>query len=166
VSADEYPFGRAKGSFVLAGATPPRALTDPPLLAFGANAAPEVLARKLPGVPVAAVVGTLRGFAVVHSAHVSPYGAVPATLVPHPGGSVAVHALVLGGGDPAAALAALDATEPNYDRVTLRGIELALDGLGTVSAAEAYVSKHGPLVVDGAPVALGALSQPELRALL
>jgi hypothetical protein len=77
-----------------------------------------------------------------------------------------VHGLFLGGDDPAAALAALDATEPNYDRVTLRGIDLELEGLGAIGEAEAYVSKHGPLLVDGAPVALGALSQAELRARL
>ena len=45
---------------------------------------PARLADKLPGARVAALAGTLRGWAVVHSAHVSPYGAVPATLVPDP----------------------------------------------------------------------------------
>lgn len=166
MSAGEYPFARAQGSFALAGAALPTALTAPPLLAFGANAAPDVLARKLPGVPVAALAGTLRGFAVVHSAHVSPYGAVPATIVPDAAGEVAVHALVLGGPDPSAALSALDATEPNYDRVALRGLELVLDGVGDVPQAEAYVSRHGPLLVGGAPVALGARTQAELRRLL
>src|SRR5689334_15764875 len=55
-----------------------------PLIAYGANAAPEALGLKLsqlPGVELPAMRFELEGFDVVYSAHVSPYGAVPATLV-------------------------------------------------------------------------------------
>jgi hypothetical protein len=62
--------------------------------------------------------------------------------------------------------ARLDATEPNYRRVWLHGVDLEVDGLGRLDAAEAYVSRHGPLVIDGRPVALGSRPQPELRAAL
>jgi hypothetical protein len=93
---------------------------------------------------------------VVHSAHVSPYGAVPATLVPQAGAVAEVHVLLLD--DPAP----LDVTEPNYDRVRLTGLELEVDRLGRLEAVEAYVSKWGPLEVEGRPVPLGAMAQDEL----
>ncbi len=74
-----------------------------PLLSYGANAAPEVLARKLAPVAVAARAGD---FDVVYSAHVSPYGAVPATLR-------AARTVAPRPRPRAADL--LTATEPNYD---------------------------------------------------
>jgi hypothetical protein len=154
----EYPFGRAPGSFFLGGAGPGALPAGPPLLAYGANGSPAVLARKLPGVAVAALAGVLHDWAIVHSAHVSPYGQVPATLVPAPGGRALVHVLLV---DPAGR-APLDATEPNYDRVTLTGLALDVEHLGATPTVEAYLSKHGALEVDGAPVALGTLSQDTL----
>ncbi|HWT93589.1 MAG TPA: hypothetical protein VN238_11365 [Solirubrobacteraceae bacterium] len=160
--AGEYPFGRAAGSFFLAGGEallhePP---SRPPLLAYGANASPERLAAKLPGVPVAALAAQLRGWSVVHSAHVSPYGAVPATLLEAPGERAAVHVLVV---DPVG-FEPLDATEPNYVRRRLEGVDLDADRLGRIPVAEAYISRWGPLIVNGGPVPLGALSQAALVA--
>jgi hypothetical protein len=158
-AADGYPFTRTRGSFFLGGAE--RVLPDArPLLAYGANASPEVLARKLPGTPVAALAATLHGWAVVHSAHVSPYGAVPATIVQQRGATAAVHVLLVADRAP------LDATEPNYELVTLRGVELDAERLGPLREVDAYRSRHGPLLVGGAPVALGARPQRELRALV
>jgi hypothetical protein len=133
-----------------------------PLLAYGSNASPAVLAAKLGGAAAAAVVAarvTLPDTDVVYSAHVSYHGAVPATLVASPGVEVDAHLLAI----PADALPALDATEPNYVR-------------RNVGDAQAYVSRHGALRVDGAPVALAAvparrrtlraLTEPELLELL
>jgi hypothetical protein len=97
---------------------------------------------------------------VVHSAHVSPYGAVPATLVRAPGDVAAVHMVLLDD------LAPLDETEPNYDRVRLAGLGLEVDRLGRLDAADAYISKWGPLRIDGRPVPLGAMSQEELLVLV
>ena len=160
--ADRYPFRRPAGSFFLNGADRGPLPAAAPLLAYGANAAPAALERKLPGARVAALPGRLRGWAVVHSAHVSPYGAVPATIVrAAPEAELAVHVLFVEEGR-----ARLDATEPNYRRVWLHGVDLDVDGLGRLRSVEAYVSHHGPLVLDGAPVALGARPQPELRAAL
>ena len=53
-----------------------------PLLAYGSNGSPEVLGRKLAlsGDPVLVEPAWLDDFDVVYSAHISPYGAVPATL--------------------------------------------------------------------------------------
>jgi hypothetical protein len=159
--AAEYPFGRADGSFFLGGGDTEPLPAGPPLLAYGANASPERLASKLgPSARVAALAGVLRGWAVVHSAHVSPYGAVPATLVPAEGAEARVHVLLLD--DPAP----LDVTEPNYHRRTLTGLDLEVERLGRLESVDAYVSKWGPLEVDGRPVPLGALAQEELLRML
>jgi hypothetical protein len=115
-----------------------------PLLSYGANAAPEALARKLaalPGEPLPNVRSELRDFDVVYSAHVSPYGAVPATLLESPGTVAPVFVLY----PSAEQLALLTASEPNYDLVELGGMA-------------AYRSRHGCLELDGSPVALAAVS--------
>lgn len=121
------------------------------VLAFGANASRAVLARKLG--PAAASVTVLEarvhGVDTVYSAHVSPYGAIPATLHPSPGTVLAARLLLLA----AEALAALDATEPNYERAPLgphAHVEVA--GLGPV-VADAYHSRHGELALGGSPTA-------------
>jgi hypothetical protein len=114
-----------------------------PLISYGANAAPEALALKLaalPGEPLPVVRSQLHGFDVVYSAHVSPYGAVPATLLESPG-TVAPIFLVH---PTAEQRALLTATELNYDLVA-------------VGELEAYRSKHGCLELDGSPVALAAI---------
>ena len=161
--AGEYPFGRAEAGFELLPEEFPFD-SAPPVLAYGANGSPEVLARKLPGVPVLAVAGVLHDFAVVHSAHVSPYGAVPATIVEAPGEQVEAHALFV----PDDALDALDATERNYDRIRVPAerLELHSDDIAAVDFAMAYVSRHGPLLVDGEPVPLGSRPQDELLELV
>src|SRR4051794_21165790 len=159
--ADGYPFHRPERSFFLGGADEGPLPASAPILAYGANASPAALERKLPGARVAALAGTLRGWSVVHSAHVSPYGAVPATIVPDETCELPVHVLYMDEDR-----ARLDATEPNYRRLWLRGLDLDVDSVGSVPAVEAYVSRHGPLVIDGRPVPLNARPQPELRAAL
>ncbi len=114
-----------------------------PLLSYGANSAPEALARKLaalPGVEMPALQSQLQGYDVVYSAHVSPYGAVPATLHESPGTTAPVF--VLHPTEEQHAL--LTASELNYDLVEVEGIA-------------AYRSKHGCLRLDGTPVALAAV---------
>jgi hypothetical protein len=114
-----------------------------PLLSYGANSAPEALARKLApltGVELPVIRAELEGFDVVYSAHVSPYGAVPATLLESPGTSAPIFVL-----HPTAEQhALLTATEPNYDLVEVDGMS-------------AYRSKHGCLTLNGSPVALAAV---------
>ena len=114
-----------------------------PLLAYGANAAPEALGRKLsplPGAEMPVLQFELEDFDVVYSAHVSPYGAVPATLIESPG-TVAPAFLLH---PTAEQLALLTASEPNYDLVEVKGMA-------------AYRSKHGSLELNGSPVALAAI---------
>jgi hypothetical protein len=113
------------------------------LISYGANAAPEVLALKLaavPGVPLPVVRSQLHDFDIVYSAHVSPYGAVPATLVESSGTVAPVFVI-----HPTAEQhALLTATELNYDLVR-------------IGDAQAYRSKHGCLQLDGSPIALAAI---------
>jgi hypothetical protein len=114
-----------------------------PLLSYGANAAPDALARKLaalPGVAMPVMRSQLEGFDVVYSAHVSPYGAVPATLLESPGTTAPVFVIH----PTTEQRALLTASEPNYDLVEVDGIA-------------AYRSKHGCLEIDGSPVALAAV---------
>jgi len=114
-----------------------------PLLSYGANAAPEALVRKLaalPGVALPVLRAELNDFDVVYSAHVSPYGAVPATLIESPGTTTPVFVLH----PTPEQRALLTASEPNYDLVEVDGIA-------------AYRSKHGCLQLDGSPVALAAV---------
>jgi hypothetical protein len=114
-----------------------------PLLSYGANAAPEALALKLaslPGVPLPVVRSELQDFDVVYSAHVSPYGAVPATLL-ESSGTVAPAFVIYPSEEQQALLAA---TELNYDLVQIGGMP-------------AFRSKHGPLSLDGSPAALAAV---------
>jgi hypothetical protein len=114
-----------------------------PLLSYGANAAPEVLALKLaslPEEPLPVVRSELHDFDVAYSAHISPYGAVPATLVESPGTVAPVFVLH----STAEQQALLTTTELNYDLVELGGLK-------------AYRSKHGCLQIDGSPVALAAI---------
>jgi hypothetical protein len=112
------------------------------VLAYGSNASPEVLRRKLGEVAevILARPVTLPDTDVVFSAHVSLHGAIPATLAPSPGTEVDAWLLAV----PAAAIAVLDATEPNYERMPY----------GT---AQAYLSRHGPLRIGGAEIALAAV---------
>jgi hypothetical protein len=133
-----------------------------PLLAAGSNAAPAVLREKLGdalgtrGVPV--VRAEARDLAVVHSAHFAAYGSVPATPVPCPGAVAGLYVLWL----TAAQLLRLDGTESlgvNYRRAPLVGADLRLDGGGRLGACDAYLSLHGPLHLEGAPVALTAVHQ-------
>jgi hypothetical protein len=126
-----------------------------PLLSYGANAVPEALARKLatlPGVEMPVLRAELEGFDVVYSAHVSPYGAVPATLIESPGTVAPVFVVH----PTAAQRTLLTASEPNYDLVELPA---RLGGRGKVETRQlaAFRSKHGPLSIDGSAVALATV---------
>jgi len=126
-----------------------------PLISYGANAAPEALARKLaalPGVELPVMRAGLEDFDVVYSAHVSPYGAVPATLIESPGTTAPVFVLH----PTAAQRALLTASEPNYDLVELP-VSFAMRTKTATRQMEGYRSKHGPLELDGTLVALAAV---------
>ena len=160
--ATAYPYERPSRPFAQRGSQtmePDEAAVDPhervPLLAYGSNAAPRVLARKLAlsHEPVLVVPASLHGFDVVYSAHISPYGAVPATLRRSPGTAVEVHVIYM----TEAQAGVITATEPNYEPATLTDVECRLEGGETLTELTAYVSRHGCLLLDCSEVALAAV---------
>jgi hypothetical protein len=104
----------------------------------------------------------LQGFDVVYSAHVSPYGAVPATLKRRAGHVADVHVLCLDD----AQVAAIDAYEPNYQRHRLESISLVLADGTTLHSAEAYISLHGCLAVDGGACSIAERDQHAVLTLV
>lgn len=160
-----YPYDPPTGSFVQVGA---RTLLVPPeeidvegrraLLAYGANASPEALTRKLavlPPRPIPVLRVALRGWDVVYSAHVTRYGAVPAAVVASPGTVASVH-LVFPDDEQRVALAATEGQNYRLERLVDLIAELDVGGEGP-SEIDAFISVHGPLLLDGSPVALAAI---------
>lgn len=125
------------------------------MLAYGSNAAPEVLARKLAlsDQPVLVVPAWLDDFDVVYSAHISPYGAVPATLQRSPGTRVRVHVVYM----TRAQVGLVAATEPNYEAARIERAVCRLDDGEEMVGPAAYLSRHGCLLHEGVEVALAAV---------
>jgi hypothetical protein len=146
----DYPYRAPPRSYLYRGGAahePPSAGFDltgrTPMLSYGANSSPEALARKLaslPGLEMPVERAELAGLDVVYSAHVSPYGAVPATLQESPGTTAPVFVIH----PTPEQRQLLTASEPNYDLVEVEGLA-------------AYRSKHGCLQLDGSPVALASV---------
>lgn len=118
-----------------------------PVLSVGSNASPAQIRRKMANAglrPVVPITGVkVHGMTVGVSAHVSRPGYVPATPVSDPAAVSDMWVLWL---DPEA-LSALDATEPNYDRVRLSSCyAVHLRPGQPVPGCSVYVSRHGHLV--------------------
>jgi hypothetical protein len=131
-----------------AGGSP--AVLRAPVLAVGSNASPAQIRRKLANadlptqVPITAV--RVRGLAVGVSAHVSRPGYLPATPVPDPAAESELWMVWL----DTAALAAVDATEPNYHRVRLSSrYPVHLTPGQPVTDGWVYLSRHGHLLNTG-----------------
>ncbi|GLI27134.1 hypothetical protein ARHIZOSPH14_13760 [Agromyces rhizosphaerae] len=131
------------------------------VVAIGSNASPAVIAgkyaRAASGCPWATpfLTGTLHGVAVGHSAHVSRRGYIPAAPYARRGAATRVVAAWFDD----AQLAAVDATEPNYDRVALDTTEhpLVLDSEERPHSIAVYASRHGLIGATGTadPIAFG-----------
>lgn len=158
----EYPYAAPERSYLYRDGTAAE-LPDEldlggrtPLLAYGANAAPEALAYKLAslrGEEMPVLQAELEDFDIVYSAHVSPYGAVPATLRESPGTIAPVFVVFPNPGQ----LELLTAYELNYDLVTLSGVSCRLEDGTTLAELGAYRSIHGCLSLAGGEVALAAV---------
>ncbi|GAC1437533.1 MAG: hypothetical protein NVSMB51_11770 [Solirubrobacteraceae bacterium] len=176
-----YPWSRPQGSFVLTGAgtqmmdeltaTSREAVVDRfrsgtgrderwPLLAFGANAAPDELAQRLARIPdedhreVLVLSGYLHDFDV--GAAPQPtliYGAMPGTLFPSPG--TAVRAAVLW--VTAAQFTHLASGEISYHVGRLQTRFAADETALSLNGVLAFVSRFGAFCVDGQPVAMSAI---------
>jgi hypothetical protein len=177
--ACSYPWARPAGSYVLAadGAVQLLAeLEEPereriierlsapsagraPLLAIGANAAPETLQRKFahfddPADRTALVVtGRLHEFDVGFAAHPTLYGALPATIFPSPGTAAATALLWL----TPAQFTQLTWTELSYALGRLRTRFTVDDADERFEEVLVFVSRWGALRLDGAPAALAAV---------
>jgi hypothetical protein len=118
-----------------------------PVLSVGSNAAPAQLCRKFEGQGVEALVPMVKarvaGVVPGMSAHVSRYGYVPATCVRAPGQQADLFVAWLDEDE----LRAVDATEPNYDRVLLPSnrFPVLLPSGEQLQACSAYISKWGCL---------------------
>lgn len=161
--ASAYPYEAPARSFVQLGDRTSDLVELPdlegrrPLLAYGSNAAPEALVRKLaadPGTPLPLIRAELAGFDAVYSDHLSPYGAVPATLHPSPGTVLAVFVAY----PTERQRGLLAATEPNYEERRLERISCVPELGEPLQTADAFLSRHGHLPLDGAPVALSAIA--------
>lgn len=168
--AREYPYRAPPHSYLYDAAAKNRwrpLPSDPallagrtPVLAAGSNRAPERLAQKFgalfPDARIPVTRAHLAGFDSVYCAHVTSYGAIPATLHPSPGTVVTLHVTWL---DEAELLCMHETEQPgvNYHFVRMRGLDLALDDGSRVETAYAYLSVHGALLEEGAPIALAAI---------
>jgi len=159
--AAAYPFPAPLRSFVQVGDRTHDLPPEPdlagrrPLLAYGANASPQVLASKLaalPPEPLPVLRAGLADFDVVYSAHLSPYGAVPSTLQRSPGTIAPVYVAYPTEGQEEAIVA----TEPNYVLAQLE-LEVRTEEGDRLSVLDAFVSRHGCLALDGGEVALAAI---------
>jgi hypothetical protein len=161
-----YPYPAPDHDYVFRGgvAEPVPALTAAeragriPVLAIGSNRAPAQLQRKFADM-AGAVIGVerirLHDFDVVHSAHLSGYAAVAATLLQAPGVEVEISVTWL----PPELMARMHATEGigvSYDYVALEGVSIRVLSGGSMTAAFAYVCRLGALNLGGAPRGLAS----------
>ena len=167
------PAGRLLRQRGISGVAPLARRT--PVLAYGANAAPERLRRKYAplGPAVFPVLrARLHGFDIVHAAHISSYGAVPATIERSPGTVCEIAVTCLDERE----LARMHETEirrHTYGFGLLADVELELDLLPPMDAVNTYVGSHGHIAPEGEALALAAIgargrrfrafSQPEVQ---
>lgn len=116
-----------------------------PVLAAGSNRSPEQLLRKFPDdpEPVYAVRESLIGYDCVYSAHLTSYGAIPATFYPSPGTVVTTFVIWL--------------TARQLDKMHLTEATGVNYQFGWMDVAYAYLSTRGPLLIEGVPIAVAAI---------
>ncbi|MDC0073770.1 hypothetical protein OAK17_02830, partial [Alphaproteobacteria bacterium] len=106
ILAKSYPYSRPKGSYLLESnriiELKGRVLEGNfdkyiPVLAYGSNAAPDQLRRKLKKInsPLAVLSASIRDFDVVYAGKFSNYGSIPATLAPSKGTVLQVSVVLL-----------------------------------------------------------------------
>ena len=140
------------------------------VLAFGSNASPDQLTRKFGeflGAVIPVTQARLQDHDVVYSAHITSYGAIPATLAPSPGTLLKtwvtwlspsqldhMHRTEMGSSGGAAV---------NYAYGRRSGIRLDLAEQGELGEAGAYLTNHGALGLTASPLALDQISAQERR---
>lgn len=149
-----------------------RGIADPaplsrrtPVLAYGANAAPERLLRKFEpfgrgAFPV--LQARLHDFDIVHAAHISSYGAVPATIEYAPGTVCDIAITCLDERE----LARMHETEfrrHTYLFGLLSNVKLEPDLLPAMDSVSTYVGGFGHIAPEGEPLALAAIRAESRR---
>ena len=135
------------------------------VLAYGANAAPERLRRKFDpfGPAVFPVLqARLHDFDVVHAAHISSYGAVPATIEYSPGTVCEVAITCLDERE----LARMHETEfrrHTYLFGLLSNVTLEPDLLPVMDRVSSYVGGFGHIAPQGEALALAAIQAERRR---
>ncbi|GAB5470187.1 MAG: hypothetical protein Kilf2KO_32170 [Rhodospirillales bacterium] len=161
----DYPYAAPDRSYLLAGGEVlplPRQASDDlyagrhAVLAHGSNRAPAHLLRKFGSkaqIPV--TYGWLSGYDVVYGAHVARYAAVTATLAAARGCRVRVALNWLSGED----LAAMHESERmNYSYGRLPAEVFAAEEGPNPQELTLYAGNHGALLLDGAAVAIEAVT--------
>ncbi|MBU9723272.1 MULTISPECIES: hypothetical protein [Bacillaceae] len=129
-----------------------------PVLAIGSNGAPEQLARKFKDkentiIPV--IKAKLYDFDVVYSAHITSYGAAPATLQVSQGTKVDLKVTYLTN----ELLEIMNKTESvgvNYDLVNLKNVKVEFENGHVLSTVYCYISNHGCLTINNECIPLTA----------
>jgi len=128
------------------------------VICYGANTAIEALTRKFERAPgdvvIPAIEASLGDFDVVFSAHISRYGAMPATLQRSAGTTVGVFVLAL----TEEQLEVMHATETPYRFVELTDIELTLTPARAAPSAAAP-----PVAAPAAPIPAAGAARPTIR---
>ncbi len=151
--AESYPFARPACSYLFRGQMmfplPSGATEDRfPIITSGSNASPTRLAAKFgDGEEIPVTRAELRHFTVVFAGHFTAYGAIPATLCPHPGAVSDVWITWLTPDQ----LSIMHRSEgvigcreamQRYDFVELVGIDLRPERMEPIDQAGAYLSRR------------------------
>lgn len=135
-----------------------------PVLAYGSNAAPAQLARKFDSVGTAAIPvlqADIAGVDSIYSAHITRYGAVPATLARSP--STTLHTFITWlSEDELSIMHESELGRPglvpgNYVYGELACAAVTSKGFSDCHLLRAYISRFGALGLGGHPTALAAL---------
>lgn len=126
------------------------------LIAAGSNGSVAQLARKWrgrrPARPILVGPAAVSGAVSVYSAHITAYGAVPATMHRATGANASLHVLMI----PAEELGHMNATESlgvNYVLAAPRGVVARIEHT-VIERPLAYVSLRGALAFEATPVLL------------
>ena len=135
------------------------------MLAYGSNGAPSQLARKygdVPGAVIPVLQAAVRDVDVVYSAHITRYGAIPATLAESHGTILrtsitwlsdreleVMHESEMGSGG---------AVPGNYTFGRFERLSVVSRGLSENRKMSAYVSRFGALGLHEAPIALARVT--------
>jgi hypothetical protein len=131
-----------------------------PVLAIGSNQSPAQLARKFAHAPDSIIPVTrawLESFDICFATHVTRYGAIPGNLYPCPGMRVRLSVTWLDD-EQLRVMHATEITGENYVFARLHGLGLETDEGARVDRALAYISLHGAMAIDGAPLGLAAMA--------